>query len=277
MKFRQPFFPQILEKASLSRAEGFKNNRLVIRAILGVVILLSLAGTLLAVNKKKPLEVKVKSGVHIHSDRITVKMLRDLPVPSSSENYVLLQSFDKLTNVVIGNFAQGEKIVTLISDEDGDEEVDYIIHYFFETNKYTKEAQPRSIYTKDAFVALKKEIINGTKSADIYPNEEGAIFIRRLISSKSEKMDLIKTRQGYTVKVTDVDDRSLTRLLFMYSDNGVNGVDLVFFVAYSNVYETRVQPIIQYCVYCQNSFDPTVKATVTELLNLTAEKYGNDK
>jgi len=246
--------------------------RIITLATVTVVILFFLAGTLCAVNKKKPLEVKIKSGVHIHSDRITVKMLRELPVPSSSENYVFLQSFDRTTNVVIGNFAQGEKIVTLISDEDGDEEVDYIVHYFFETNKYTKEAQPRTLYPKDAFIALKKDIINGTKSSDIYPNDEGAVFLRRLISSKSDKMDVIKTRQGYTVKVTDADEKSLTRLLFMYSDNGVNGADLVFFVAYTNVYETRVQPIIQYCVYCQNSFDPTIKAVVTELLNLTAEK-----
>lgn len=234
-----------------------------------------IATTLSAVNKKKPLETKVKSGVYIQSDRVTVKKLRDLPIPASSEDYAFLQSFDTVTNVVIGNFSQAESIITLVTDENGDEVVDYIIHYNHDMKKFTKEANPSSIYSKEAFIQLKKNIINGSQGGGVIPNNEGAVFLKRLVSSKMDTMDLMKTRQGYTVKITDADDKSLTRLRYMFSDNGIHGVDLVFHVAYTNVYETRVQPVIQYCVYCQNSMDPTVKETVSELLALTSEVYKN--
>jgi hypothetical protein len=163
--------------------------------------------------------------------------------------------------------------VTLITDVDGDQEVDTVIHYYFLEDKYLKESEPRKLYPKESFIKIKTDIINGAKSEKINPNLEGAVFLKKLVSARSKKAEVSKAKQGYSIKVVDADETNLTRLLFMFSDNGVYGVDLVFFVAYNNVMETRVQPVIQYSVYCQNSTDPVVKEAVTSLLKLTSDNF----
>ncbi len=248
-----------------------KKTNICVRGLFVVLTLLFVSGALFAVNKKKPLETNVKEGVYIQTDRVTVRKMRDLPIPSSSEDYAFLQSIDNVTNIVLGSFSNSENKITLISDENADEVVDYIIHYYTDTKKFTKEPNPSSVYGKEAFIQMKKDIINGTRRGPIVPNNEGLIFLKRLINGKNEAIAVLKTKQGYTVKITDADEKSMTRTRYMYSNNGSRGVDLVFFIAYTNVYETRVQPVIQYSVYCNNSFDPTVKAVVDDLLKITAE------
>jgi len=43
--------------------------------------------------------------------------LRMMPVPEDSRNYFVLQSFKKITNVIIGDFGGAEKIICLIVDK----------------------------------------------------------------------------------------------------------------------------------------------------------------
>ena len=85
-----------------------------------VVISFSLS----AVLKNRADQSQTKSGKYVPSDLVTKSKLKDMPVPHALEDYALLQSIGKVTNIIIGDFKSGENKITLITDKNADGEVD---------------------------------------------------------------------------------------------------------------------------------------------------------
>lgn len=236
------------------------------------ILLLVVSATLMATNRNKAVQTKIKSGEYIARVPLTQRAISRLPIPASFENYAFLQAIGNETSVVIGSFTEGEEIITWIYDKNTDGTVDQITEYYVESGKFKYDPHPAKTYSSEKFKQLKTDIINGSQNG-ITPNIEGATALKSLISKRSDKIEVKKSKQGYYISVPDVDELTTTRVSFMYSDNGANGVDLIFNVDYHNVRETHVSPVIKSSVYCKGSFDTLVKEQTRDLLDHTAENY----
>lgn len=245
------------------------------KIILWLVLAFSLLGVFLqmsATTRAKAIQTKIKSGVYIPQDLISKRRMMNLPIPESNENYAFLQSFLETTNIIIGNFAEGEKVITWIQDANADGKVEQVIYYYPELGKFKEAPNPQELYSEEKFKDLKIAILNG-KQGEINPNREGIPPLKNLIEKNSDKIEVQKNKNGYVVRIPDVDDVTRTRITFMYSNNRVKGYDLVFEVEYHNVRETLVAPVIKHCVYCKNSVDPVIKEYAQDLLDHTAKYY----
>lgn len=217
-----------------------------------------------AVYRPKRTLTKIKSGSYDPTILITRGKLRSLPVPRSNENYAFYQSIGKVTNIVLGKFQQVDQEIILITDNDSDGKVDRVFVYdvLSKKNKNIKK-----VYSDEEFLQLKKDIFNGT-NASIGVNKEGVEFIKKLITSNSDLVKIARAKLGYRIQIFDPDDPKSYRTKFLFS-KGVYGADLAFEVAYYNVRETHVKPIIEKCVYASSSRDAYAQSVVKELIEYT--------
>jgi len=128
----------------------------------------------------------VKEGSYNEKDPITASKLMYLPIPSTKEDYAMLQSEGKRTSIVIGRFKMGEKEILLISDENGDGKVDLAASYFPDTKKTVRNPNPSALYSDEQFKQMKIDIISGVRK-ELFPNpnlnskdefEQGVAFRR---------------------------------------------------------------------------------------------------
>lgn len=220
----------------------------------------------------KKIQTKIKTGVYVPKDLIIVNTLPSLPVPASGENYTLLQSIGKVTNIVIAEFLTGKNVTTLITDKNGDGKVDLVAYYYHNTKKFRKQPKPGKKFPPERFKKLKMDILNGIQK-EVYPNTEGIPFIKSLIKNVNPYAKLFKVRRGYKLIVYDADHQTRDRLNFLFSNNGVHGFDLAFEVKYYNVRETLVKPVIVFSVYCKGSFDPVITEVTNDLVSFTSDYY----
>ncbi len=225
-----------------------------------------------ATTRNKKIQSKIESGVYIPQDLMSKRRMMKLPIPKSNENYAFIQSFMKITNVIIGEFAEGEQKITWVHDENGDGKVETVIYFYPELQKFKEDPNPHETVTQEDFKSLKEDILNG-KQGNIFPNKEGIPPLKKLIEKNSDKIEVVKNKNGYSIRIPDVDDTTRTRISFMFSNNRIKGYDLVFEVNYHNLRETLVAPVIKNSVYCKNSFDPVVVEYTQDLLEHTARYY----
>ncbi len=216
----------------------------------------------------KPVQSQVKKGNYIPSDLITPAKLRNLPIPTTGEDYAFYQSIGKITNIVIGNFSRGENRITLISDKDADGIVDELVYWFEDISKFQKVNHPEIMYSPEKFKELKLAIINGDKK-ELSPNEEGLKYLKGVLSQSVMNINISKSDLGYIVSVLDADNRKKVRLSYQFANNGNRGVDLIFDVKYYNVINNLVKPVIPNSVYCSGSFDSVALSITDELTELT--------
>jgi hypothetical protein len=218
--------------------------------------------------KGKNLQTKVKKGIYIPRDQIKISTLSSLPIPASGEDYYLIQSIGKVTTVIIGEFKTGKNRITMIQDKNADGKVDLMAYYYHASNKFRKQPKPEKIYPSEKFKKLKIDVMNGVKG-----NSEGVPFLKSVVKDVTPYTKIFRVRHGYKLVVFDADNTKRDRISFLYSNNGVHGFDLAFQVKYYNVRETLVKPVIEYAVYCRNSYDPAVAEVAKDIIAFTSEYY----
>jgi len=243
-----------------------------------IILCLVIAGTAMsafAERLNKTIMPSTKEGKYNESNPITVGQLPYLPIPSGREDYAFLQSIGKVTNVVIGYFMEGERRIVWISDSNSDGTVDTGMIYYPETKKISKVQDIQKDYSPDKFAALKKEIISG-QSKNLTLNPEGALYLKKIIESKSALVKKVRYRNGFRTLVNDPDDTTTHRVMFYYSNNEKSGggSDLVFQVYYHNQGPSMIAPVIPCNVYCKDSSDPVVVEAVNELSKFTGKYFG---
>lgn len=236
--------------------------------ILILLIMAFMTTGLFAASDTTPITSNIQSGVYIFNDLIIPNKLRKLPVPSTQENYVILQSIKTVTNIVIGDFQSNERRIILITDKNIDEKVDSVYYYYIDKDRLVTEPVPANYITDEKFKKIKNDIIMG-KSGDVSPNQQGMNFILTLVKNPANMKPI---RDGYEVSQYDPDNQNISQITFSYADYGINGVDLVYNVRYNNVGVNRVSPLINVNVYAKNSFDPAIINTVKELMKQTPKK-----
>jgi hypothetical protein len=243
------------------------------KAVSVALICIAASGLLHATYKRKPVQSQVASGVYVPADVITRLKLKDMPIPSSGQDYALYQSIGAVTNVVIAEFRSGLNRLTLASDTNSDGEVDILVYWYADSRKFRDVSRPGEVISKERFLEMKKAIVAGVNS-DIHPNPEGVPFLKRLVLERETKtMRIAKSRNGYVITLQDPDDQGRNRILFSFSNNGINGVDLNFDVIYRNVGENSMAPVIRQCVFASGSRDPFAKQIVEELGKHLMDNY----
>ncbi|MDY6967319.1 MAG: hypothetical protein SVR08_01510 [Spirochaetota bacterium] len=217
----------------------------------------------------KKIRSSIEKGVYIPADLVKMRNMQKLPIPASNDDYAFLQSIGKRSNIVIGNFKSGERVITLITDKDGDEKVDRVAHWFIDLNRIDVIPDPQKYCDTKKFLKYKEEIINGN-SETLSPNPEGLSYLKVLIRTPSK---VSRLKHGFKVFAYDTDEPSKLRVSYYFSDNGVHGVDLAFQVRYYNVKIGRVSPIINYAVYCKDSYDPYITNKVKKIIEETKKYY----
>jgi hypothetical protein len=217
----------------------------------------------------------VKEGKYNEKDPITASKLMYLPIPSTKEDYAILQSEGKRTSIVLGRFKTGEKEIQLVADENGDGKIDTLVTYYPDTRKTVRNPQPSTVYSSEQFRKMKTDIINGVRM-DLSPNPEGAAFIKKIIEGKSNIVKKVKFKNGYKVFIDDPDDMKTHRAMFYFGNNkkAGGGGDLAFEVRFHNVGSGMLSPIVNFSVYTRDSLDPVVIETVDDLVAYTAKNFG---
>jgi hypothetical protein len=217
----------------------------------------------------------VKEGKYEESDLLIIGRIPYLPIPSTKEDYAILQAIGKVTNVVIGRFKSGEREIVFLSDENNDGTVDRGVIYYPDTKKLAKITQPAKDYPAEQFKRMKLDIISGV-SEDLTPNAEGSVYLKKLLESKSPLLRKVHFKNGFRSFINDPDDPKLHRVIFYYSNNqkADGGVDLAFEVIYRNVGSQMIAPVVKYSVYAKGSTDPVIAEVVSDLSAVTAKFFG---
>ncbi len=211
----------------------------------------------------------IKSGVYIPKELVTAGKLKFLIVPYSNVNYKFYQSIGKVTNIVLGNFNRSAKKITLISDKNSDGVVDIVAHWDPDLKKMELEKFPEKYCSSEKFAAYKKEIID-SKVNLINPEKASLQLLNHLIKDAA---NISRNKNGYRVVQKDLDAPGRERTVFYLADNGVNGVDLLFQHNYYYAGIKTVKPVIQYPVYCKDSFDPFAKELVKKIIKNISKYY----
>lgn len=223
--------------------------------------LICFIGTVGFAGTVRPIQSNIAKGQYIPKIIVKISDLRNLPVPSTNEDYAFIQSIDDVTNIVIGNFTTGNREIILIQDKNSDGKVDLVVRYYVDKKRYRYSSKPSEEYSDEKFKKLKDNIISG-KREDVTPNKEGREYIRVL----EQDADRIRRwKNGFRVFMVDPDDDRFSRISFFFSTSN-HGADLVFQVKFRHQGVARISPIINYGVYCKNSKDPHLKKVTMDLI-----------
>ena len=138
--------------------------------------------------------------------RIDNYRLKLFPVPDDGRNYFFLLSVDDITQIVIGDFMQGEKRIILINLGSDYNTIKSVTEYYPRSRKLiTRKDSTSKFFTTDVS-RLKKEIISGTifknNSADDMKsfNELESVF------RENDAGRVFPNVYGYNVKLTEIDE-----------------------------------------------------------------------
>ncbi|MBN2039283.1 MAG: hypothetical protein JW864_04540 [Spirochaetes bacterium] len=254
------------------------NRRLI--AILSVFLITVLAQfSVKASQKGRPIQSQIEKGTYVEQDILNPETIKWLPIPAGTVDYALYQAINNVSSVVLANFKVGERVITLIQDNNADGNVDAVTHWFIDSNRIDKETVPTAFCPAEKFKELKEIIINaknstvnlGGKNFKVSPNSFGLAEMERLLKRSS---NVSKYKQGLRIKRTDPDERSLEMLVFSFSYNIQDSTaDLAFKVNYYDRGQTRVSPIINFGVYCSNSKDPFAIETVKKIREVNSKYF----
>jgi hypothetical protein len=222
--------------------------------------------------KAKP---SVEKGRYYEADTLSAAKLKYLPIPLTREDYALIQSIENRTSIVIGRFSSGERTITMITDSDNDGAVNEVMTYYVDLGNYMKSPEPAKEYPADKFTEMKRQIINGVKG-DLYPNAEGAQYVKKLLDSRSPLVRTVRQKNGFKVVVDDADKKDLHRAEFYFADNANKGFDLVFQVQYTNLGSENIYKPIKYSVYCKGSSDKLIGDVTKDLSKYASARYSGD-
>ena len=236
------------------------------KLLLPIIILIMACGVLDSAPK---IQYNVVSGKYVPSISVTIGNLRSMPVPSGNQDYAFIQSIGAEVNVVLGKFSKGEREMVLYKDTNSDGTVDFIVHWFVDRNVPRYEPKPETFCPPEKFRKMKEDIIAGIQG-DVCPNKEGYEYLQALLKNPE---NIKKWQKGYIITKKDLDDPLTERVKYSFSDNGINGVDIVFEVVYEDRGVIKESPIINQAVYGKASKDPFLVEMVKKLSAETAKYY----
>ena len=222
---------------------------------------------------------QVEKGTYVEKDILSPDTLKWMPIPAGTIDYALYQSINRISNVVLGNFKIGDRVITLIQDINADGNVDIVAHWYIDLNRMDKEGAPSVFCSAENFKKLKEIIVNGKNDSislggrtyKISPNTFGIAELERLLKRSS---NVTKYKQGLRVKRVDPDEQSLEMIVYSFSYNiQDNSADLAFDVRYYDRGQSRVSPIINFGVYCSRSEDPFAIETVKKLREIAKDYF----
>jgi hypothetical protein len=219
---------------------------------------------------KGPLQHNIESGVYIHNDLVKLENIKKLPIPITNEDYAFYQSIGNVSNIVIGKFKAGHRMIILVSDRNADGAVDYACKWFVDQDRMEILPNPSSIYSNAQFEQMKDDIVNGKTSALVSPNPEGKKYMEMLRKTSS---NVARMKNGFRISGMDPDASNVERVNYFFSDNNTLGVDLAFEVKYTNMGLSRIKPLISIFVYCKGSYDPYAIKAVKALIKETGAFY----
>lgn len=196
---------------------------------------------------------------------ITDNTLKFITPPSDFRSYFMLQSIDDTTVILVGNFTDPEKVITLIIDEGSNNTIDNVIEYFPEEKRYRRLKKIMSKSIKSDIAELKKDIIEGVIFEKSYSYKMGSLpaLKKKLLDGR----DIFFTNSGTRVVIYDLEKTSTVMNDFFFKIEEER-YDLMFKTNYYKLYKISISPPILFSVYCRNSKDPVVAKYVKELLTL---------
>lgn len=232
-------------------------------------IKLILIGVLVCTFTTAVFSANLYRGNEVIKSPLNIKTMELLPVTKEFRNYFILQSIGDETNVIIADFVNADRLITLISDKESDGKVDRVIEYFPDKKKPNKRRPFKpSTPLYEGFSETKDMIISGEIFEKNYSYKMGAIESVKYRLRKGT--DIYKYRFGWVVRVFDPDSpgKIMNQFFFGRKDGRYY---LQFETNYYKLYHTVIKPPIALSVYCENSKDETVKKVVDELLEMVVK------
>ncbi len=206
----------------------------------------------------------VSSGDTFFNEFLSQPKLKLLPLPRDYRNYFFLQSIDDETHVIVGDFTGAEKLISQIVDLKSDNEIDRVVEYMPDSNKYKISKASSSKFVM-SLADIKRDIISGKVFRENYSYKMKSLDTLKY--KLKEGTDIYPFDYGYSVKFYDPDEPTTIMSEFYFAKRG-GRYDLMFKTDYYKLYKMKIQPPLPYSVYCKNSRDPIVAETVEELLKL---------
>jgi len=204
----------------------------------------------------------------LQTTKLTQGRMKLFPVPSDNINYLFMQSIEKDTIVIIGDFSGVEKKIIMITDKNNDNTIDSVLEYFPLTKdlRVRKESQSR-FFTSD-IARLKKEIIDGTVYKGTYTDNMKSLNTLESVLKNPDTNSLYTDVYGFILRFYEADERQRNSALFSYGKNA-GGYYLQFKTEYYRKdFKTEQKPVLKYSVYCKDSNDSVVKDTVEALFKV---------
>jgi hypothetical protein len=207
---------------------------------------------------------------------ITKENLATLPVPSDFKNYYILQSFDKVTNVIIADFGGAEKTICLLVDKGSDGKLEEIWEYYPDSGQYARPEKPTSSLFS-GYPQIIRDIIEGTvfnKLGKAGSKEyTHAMASLPVLKQKIQEGRMVSRRghDGRYVRLVDPDMKNSTMSDF-YFGKEIGAYDLQFKTLYYKNGTIKIEPLINYSVFAKGSHDAVIAEYVEALLKMAKDK-----
>ena len=194
---------------------------------------------------------------------ISIEKARIFPVPKDHRNYFFFQSIGDESTIVIGDFTGSHRLISLIIDRDSDQKVDKIYDYYPDKKITISPRHSKSQFYDKNFERLTRKIISGAMFQDTYSYRMKSL--RALKRKIEEGSKIRKQDDGYKAIIYDPDASSTAMSEFFFSKR-IGRYNLVFRTKYYKIFNTSIEPPLEYSVYCLNSKNKVVKEIVVALL-----------
>lgn len=209
--------------------------------------------------------------------KLTVDRMKLFPLPADNINYLFLQSIEKDTTIIIGDFSGLDKKIVMIVDENSDNTIDSVFEYFPLTKDLRKRSESQSKFFNKDIAKLKKDIIEGVLYRGNYTDDMKSLKTLESILVNPDTNSLNTDIYGFNIRFFEVDERQRNSALFSYGKRE-KGYYLQFKTEYYRKdYKTEQKPVLRYSVYCKDSKDPVVKETVENLFKVRQPGVNSSK
>lgn len=204
----------------------------------------------------------------IQIKQIDAGRLKYYPVPKDNKNYFFLQSIGNTTQIVIGDFSAEPKRIVLITLMKDFNTIKSVTEFYPRDNDVMVKKDSQSKYFTTDIVKLKRDIITGTIFNNNHADKMRSYNDLESIFKKNESSSVLPETYGFTVKLSEVDDKKKPMALFTFG-RSETGYYLQFKTEYYRLnMQTTVAPVLSYSVYCRDTKDPLVAELVENLFKI---------
>jgi hypothetical protein len=194
--------------------------------------------------------------------------LKHFPVPEDGRNYFFLLSIENATQIVIGDFMQGDKKIILINLDSDYNTIKSVVEYYPGKNKLRVRKESESKFFTTDIAKLKKDIISGAIFKNNSTDDMKSYDSLENVFRENDTSKVFPDVYGFNVKLADIDETHRYSAMFTFG-KAIHGYYLQFKTIYNKkTYSTEITPVLKYSVYCKNTNDPVVKEYVENLFKI---------